>query len=90
MALVWLCFLVLHSNLIVFLLIQHIVSALGIIEDILLAVDSLVLSGFDMATTCLFFVNALHSYICIFIVFFIISEVMLQPVLLHIYIYICM
>ena len=27
--------------------------------------------------------NALHSYICIFIVFFIISEVMLQPVLLH-------
>ena len=27
--------------------------------------------------------NALHSYICIFIVFFIISEVMLRPVRLH-------
>ena len=48
------CFLVLHSYIVVFLLFQHIVSALGIIEDILLAVDSLVLLGFDMATTCLF------------------------------------
>ena len=39
---------------VVFLLFQHIVSALGIIEDILFAVDSLVLLGFDVATTCLF------------------------------------
>ena len=48
------CFLVLLSYIVVFLLFQHIVSALGIIEDILFAVDSLVLLGFDMATTCLF------------------------------------
>ena len=48
------CFLVLHSYIVVLLLFQHIVVALSMIEDILFAVDSLVLLGFDMATTCLF------------------------------------
>ena len=34
--------------------VSDIVVALSMIEDILFAVDSLVLLGFDMATTCLF------------------------------------
>ena len=48
------CFFVLHSYTAVLSLFQHIVVALSMIEDILFAVDSLVLLGLDMATACLF------------------------------------
>ena len=51
------------------LLFQHIVVALSMIEDILFAVDSLVLLGFDMATNAFVLLNVLHPYICAFIIF---------------------
>ena len=48
---------------------QHIVSDVGIIEDIVFAVDNLVLLGFDMATNGFVLLNVLHQYICIYIFF---------------------
>ena len=70
------------------LLFQHIASGLGIIEDILFAVDSLVLLGFDMATNVFVLLNVLSPYICMCIVFFTISDVMLQLALLHVCMYV--
>ena len=52
------------------LLFQHFVFVLGIIEDILFVVDSVVLLGFDMATIGFGLLNVLHQYICICIFFY--------------------